>query len=216
VRHVRPLLDDREPEVRLKVGLALVEARDKEAIPVLIHLLKDVSAEQTDTVEELLYSLAGEKAPAFTAGNTDTATGVSVPALKPGAYKATWTVKDPDGDTRILVTRFIEEPGIQSGHTGGHPSGAAVKVSCEKTDHGKKIKCNVTFTKNKAATGKLQVRLARGGRVAALGTTRVNRGRSTITMREIRRLTRGAWTITLVLSQPHKPTSTTRLNVKLT
>ena len=42
--------------------------------------------------------------------NVDTAAGVSVPALRPGAYLATWVLRDRVGDTRTLTTRFVDEP----------------------------------------------------------------------------------------------------------
>ncbi len=56
---------------------------------------------------------AGGKA-VFTAANVDTASGAAVKGLKPGIYLATWTVRDANGDTRVVTTHFIE----QSGATG--------------------------------------------------------------------------------------------------
>ncbi len=44
---VRPLLKDPKPTVRLKVSLALVEANDAEAVPVLIDLLSELPAGAT-------------------------------------------------------------------------------------------------------------------------------------------------------------------------
>jgi hypothetical protein len=35
--------------------------------------------------------------------------GVRVSGLKPGTYTATWTLTDANGDTRTVVTQFIEE-----------------------------------------------------------------------------------------------------------
>jgi hypothetical protein len=60
---VRKLLQDPDLQVRLRVGLALAAARDKEAIPVLIALLGEASSQETYLVEELLYRLAGDKPP---------------------------------------------------------------------------------------------------------------------------------------------------------
>jgi HEAT repeat protein len=62
---VRKLLQDPDPEVRLRVGLALAAARDKEAIPVLIALLDKLPPPQTAQVEEFLIRLAGDQAPAL-------------------------------------------------------------------------------------------------------------------------------------------------------
>jgi hypothetical protein len=52
---------------------------------------------------------AASKRPAFTAPNVDTAGGVDVPALAPGAYTARWVLRDTNGDTRTLTTRFADE-----------------------------------------------------------------------------------------------------------
>jgi hypothetical protein len=41
--------------------------------------------------------------------NVDTKNGARVPALKPGSYRATWTLADANGDTRTVTTRFVEE-----------------------------------------------------------------------------------------------------------
>jgi HEAT repeat protein len=60
---VRRLLRDPEPAVRQRVALALVEAREKEAVPVLIALLTELPGEEAVRVEEALLALAGDKAP---------------------------------------------------------------------------------------------------------------------------------------------------------
>jgi hypothetical protein len=68
---VRKLLRDPEPTVRLRVALALVAAQDKDAVPVLIALLTELPLEQTWRVEELLYRIAGERAPEVALGTDD-------------------------------------------------------------------------------------------------------------------------------------------------
>ncbi len=65
---VRKLLADRNSTVRYRVGLALLEARERDSIPVLIDLLADASAEQAGTIEDTLYSLAGDKGPSSVVG----------------------------------------------------------------------------------------------------------------------------------------------------
>jgi hypothetical protein len=70
---VRKLLADADAEVRLRVGLVLVEREDKEAIPVLIALLADLPREKSWPVEELLYRLAGDGAPEVTTGGDENA-----------------------------------------------------------------------------------------------------------------------------------------------
>ena len=41
-------------------------------------------------------------------GNADTVRGVRVKGLTPGNYRAVWTVKDANGDTRVITTQFTE------------------------------------------------------------------------------------------------------------
>src|SRR5262249_14025791 len=60
---VRKLLADPDPEVRLRVAVALACAADRQAVPVLIDLLADAPADQRWRAEEILYPLAGGKAP---------------------------------------------------------------------------------------------------------------------------------------------------------
>ena len=59
----RDLLKDPSAAVRLRAALALAEADDAEAVPVLIDLLADLSTEQRRPVEAVLTRLAGEWAP---------------------------------------------------------------------------------------------------------------------------------------------------------
>ena len=74
-----PLLGDAEPRVRLRAGVALLEAKQGEAVPVLIDLFARLPAEETWAVEELLSRLAGDKTPKVTLGRT-----------APDAYRAAW------------------------------------------------------------------------------------------------------------------------------
>jgi hypothetical protein len=60
---VRKLLKDADAGVRRRVALALLEAKDKEAIPALIALLAATSSEDASAAEEALNAVAGDKAP---------------------------------------------------------------------------------------------------------------------------------------------------------
>jgi len=66
---VSKLLRDPDPEVRLRVGLALAELGEKDAVPVLIALLDVLPRNLLAPVEDLLYPLAGDKAPALAMGD---------------------------------------------------------------------------------------------------------------------------------------------------
>lgn len=61
---VRKLLQDADVGVRVKVGLALLGAREKEALPVLIRALSEAPAVEAAQIEDMLYRLAGDDAPA--------------------------------------------------------------------------------------------------------------------------------------------------------
>jgi HEAT repeat protein len=72
-RLVEHLLADPLAQVRLQVALALAEAKDKSAIPVLIELLPDLPADRAQLAEELLARLAGDDGPSLTLPNVPTA-----------------------------------------------------------------------------------------------------------------------------------------------
>ena len=69
---VKKLLQDAEPVVRLRVGLALA-ARDKDAVPVLIALLDNAKLTTSDLggVEDVLYRLAEDKSPTVAPGTDE-------------------------------------------------------------------------------------------------------------------------------------------------
>ncbi|MBI1914819.1 MAG: PQQ-binding-like beta-propeller repeat protein [Planctomycetes bacterium] len=70
VAGLHKLLQDSKPRVRLVVGLALARARDKDALPVLIALLEELPAAEIGEAENLLFTLAADKAPEVSAGTT--------------------------------------------------------------------------------------------------------------------------------------------------
>ncbi len=68
---VKQLLKDPDPEVRLQVALALANAHDRDAIPVLIDLLGQLPREQSWPADEILRRLAGDQAPNVALGHTE-------------------------------------------------------------------------------------------------------------------------------------------------
>lgn len=62
---VEALLADPVPQVRLRVALALVEAQDKSALAGLVQLMGELPVEQAYLVEDVLFRLAGDNAPAI-------------------------------------------------------------------------------------------------------------------------------------------------------
>jgi outer membrane protein assembly factor BamB len=69
---VRKLLKDPDASVRLRVALALVYAKDKEALPALIDVLAELPPEQLWPAEEVLVRLAADKTPGVSLGNNET------------------------------------------------------------------------------------------------------------------------------------------------
>jgi outer membrane protein assembly factor BamB len=62
------MLQDGDAGVRLRTALALFDAHDREAIPVLINLLVELPREQVWRAEDPLYLAAGDKAPTGSPG----------------------------------------------------------------------------------------------------------------------------------------------------
>ena len=71
VAMVRPLLDDRQPLVRLRAAQGLLAAHDKAALPSFVSLLQHLPGPYLPRVEEVLYRLAEDKGPTDTIVATD-------------------------------------------------------------------------------------------------------------------------------------------------
>jgi HEAT repeat protein len=67
---VHKLLKDKDVAVRQGVALALLEARDKQALPVLIALLTEGAGDDREMIEDRLAQVAGDKGPAPPAGGS--------------------------------------------------------------------------------------------------------------------------------------------------
>ncbi|MFO0846464.1 MAG: HEAT repeat domain-containing protein [Gemmataceae bacterium] len=60
---LRPLLKDRDPAVRAKVTLALAGAREPEAVPGVIALVRDLPGDAGASAEDFLFRLARDEPP---------------------------------------------------------------------------------------------------------------------------------------------------------
>jgi hypothetical protein len=67
------------------------------------------STTATGVAIALTIKRAGSGHRVFHAADVDTVHGVPVSGLAPGAYTATWVLRDANGDTRTLTTRFAAE-----------------------------------------------------------------------------------------------------------
>jgi hypothetical protein len=61
--NVKKLFADKDMDVRLRVCMAMMTAKDPELVPVMIDLLAELTPNQLWPIEEALLRLAGEKAP---------------------------------------------------------------------------------------------------------------------------------------------------------
>lgn len=101
-RAVRPLLKDADLTVRFAAAVALVRAADRDAVPPLLALLTDAPADLAGQAEDLLYQLAGDKAP--------TANLVGDAAVRRrcrAVWEAWWKVNAASVDWKRLT---LEEP----------------------------------------------------------------------------------------------------------
>lgn len=104
---VKKLLQDADPSVRLRVGLALVAHKDRDVLPVLIDTLAHLNPEQLWPVEEILVRLAGDKTPSVPLGTSE--------ASRKAARDAWKTWFDAHGKTIDLAK--LEEPQSLLGYT---------------------------------------------------------------------------------------------------
>ena len=101
---VRPLLKDPRPTVCLKVALALVEANDAAAVPVLIDLLAELPEVQRKQAEDSLTQLAGEWAIAVPHGDDTTSR-----RLRRVLWSAWWKAVDDSALLDELRARTLSE-----------------------------------------------------------------------------------------------------------
>src|SRR5262245_21453210 len=107
VPEVRKLLQDPKALVRRLVGLNLARARDKQAVPVLIALLEELPAEEIGEIEDLLFTLAADKAP-------EVASGTSAEERK--KYRAAWDDWYRASRDHLDMDRLAEATRV-AGHT---------------------------------------------------------------------------------------------------
>jgi hypothetical protein len=104
---VRKLLADRDPKVRLRLGLALMGMRDKEAVGVLIGMLDEVPFHDADAIMNVLERLAGESMPAVVYGPD---------AASHRKYRAAWETWWKEQQAKLEPAR-LEQALNSRGHT---------------------------------------------------------------------------------------------------
>jgi hypothetical protein len=102
---IRRLLSEPNPQVRRRVALALLEARDKTAIPVLIELLAELPLVEAEHVESMLLQVASDTAPKGNLGD-----GHSAGPLVRGKYHDAWVDWWKDHKDSVDLTKVELSP----------------------------------------------------------------------------------------------------------
>jgi hypothetical protein len=79
------------------------------------------------------------------------------------------------------------------------PSGTNATVSCARLHPGQ-IRCVMTVQGGAGLSGTVTMRITRGKLVVALGRGRVTRGKATLVMRVLHRMTPGQYTVAMVVT----------------
>ncbi len=98
---LRKLLRDPDAVVRLRVALALIDARDKEAVPTLIDLLAELPAGQGSEAEDVLRTLAGDAAPDLSVGNSESSRR---------AAREAWSAWWKQAGDKLDLAKLAEQP----------------------------------------------------------------------------------------------------------
>jgi hypothetical protein len=99
----------------------------------------------------------------------------------------------------------VARPG--SALSGGR-SATKAKVACKRV-HPSHIRCTMTLRGGAGVSGKVKMRISRGKLVVAVGRGRIMRGKATLTMHVLHRMTPGRYTVSMVVAL--KSTRTLRL-----
>jgi hypothetical protein len=111
--------DDQSGGVTFTRVAELIDISPIEGETMYGKFLAVAQASQAKVGVSLVIFKAGSGKRVFSARNVDRNRGVQVRALPTGNYSAFWTVRDRNGDTRVYVTRFVEERTSVSRHQHG-------------------------------------------------------------------------------------------------
>lgn len=83
---------------------------------------------------------------------------------------------------------------------GGRPSKTTAKVACKRLPDSK-MRCTMTIKGGAGISGSVAMRIKRGKVVVAVRHGRLRHGKATLTMRVLRPITRGRYTVTMVITR---------------
>jgi len=78
-------------------------------------------------------------------GDVNTASGTPIKSLKPGTYDAIWTWRDYTGDSRTIVTDFVEEPANASAGSTVAPATRSVNGGARQSSAGNPLSFTVNL-----------------------------------------------------------------------
>lgn len=100
----------------------------------------------------------------------------------------------------IVRGNVAAQPKPPSGPTGsGSPSGTKATVACKRLQ-AMHLRCTMTIKGGAGISGTLTMRITRGNLLVALGRGRVTRGKATLMMRVLHRMTPGRYTVAMVVT----------------
>ena len=110
-----------------------------------------------------------------------------------GAHAVVWS-------GAAVVQRAAAQPKPPSGSRGsGSPSGTKATVACKRLQ-ATHVRCTMTIKGGAGITGTLTMRITRGNLLVALGRGSVTRGKATLIMHVLHRMTPGRYTVAMVVT----------------
>jgi hypothetical protein len=99
----------------------------------------------------------------------------------------------------LLVCAQFAAAATKPKHGGSRPSKTTAKVSCKRVSS-TRMRCTMTLKGGAGISGKVTMRIWRGKLLVASGHGRLKGGKATLTMNVLHRITRGRYTVTMVIT----------------
>jgi HEAT repeat protein len=106
VAKIRKLLEDKDKLVQFRAAQGLASLGEKDAIPALISLLKELPLEQAMDVEDFLYRVAGEKSP------TEVVTAEAASRTKAAEAWTKWWKENEKGIDLVKIDAAEKSSGL--------------------------------------------------------------------------------------------------------
>jgi len=94
----------------------------------------------------------------------------------------------------------VAQPALGATSATRTPSKTKAAVACKRVQTNN-LRCTMKIKGGAGISGKVTMRIARGKVLFAVGHGRLTGGRATLTMRVLRKITRGRYTVSMVITQ---------------